>query len=200
MHPQTASIFVAIFVTISRMLPRVCLLNIKIPRIKTPQKNHALHGSGSSTSNHIDPFEAKLACGGQKAGVVGMDFLEGIFRRWGIEEWHRGLKNGCGVEQREFKTAEHLQWVLAFDLIVAWRVLARVKPGRTLPQLAASVLYSPEELKVLLAAVKKTSAQKRRGGLLWAKPTSRSPSPEATWQERATARQGPRVSAWACAD
>ena len=63
-------------------------------------------------------------------------------RRWGIEEWHRALKNGCGVEQREFKTAEHLQRVLAFDLIVAWRVLACVKLGRALPQLPASVLYS----------------------------------------------------------
>jgi hypothetical protein len=51
-------------------------------------------------------------------------------RRWGIEEWHRALKSGCGVEQREFKTAEHLQRVLAFDLIVAWRVLACVKLGR----------------------------------------------------------------------
>ena len=79
-------------------------------------------------------------------------------RRWGIEEWHRALKNGCGVEQREFKTAEHLQRVLAFDLIVAWRVLACVKLGRALPQLPATVLYSPEELAVLLAALKKTPA------------------------------------------
>ena len=76
-------------------------------------------------------------------------------RRWGIEEWHRALKNGCGVEQREFKTAEHLQRVLAFDLIVAWRVLACVKLGRALPQLSATVLYTPQELKVLMAAIKK---------------------------------------------
>ena len=80
-------------------------------------------------------------------------------RRWGIEEWHRALKNGCRVEQREFKTAEHLKRVLAFDLIVAWRVLACVKLGRALPQLPATVLYSPEELQVLLAALKKTTAQ-----------------------------------------
>ena len=64
-------------------------------------------------------------------------------RRWGIEEWHRALKNGCGVEQREFKTAEHLQRVLAFDLSVAWRVLACVKLGRVLPQLPASVWARP---------------------------------------------------------
>jgi len=76
-------------------------------------------------------------------------------RRWGIEEWHRVLKNGCGVEQREFETAEHLQRALAFDLIVAWRVLACVKLGRALPQLPATVLYTPEELEVLQAAVKK---------------------------------------------
>ena len=76
-------------------------------------------------------------------------------RRWVIEEWHRVLKSGCGVEQREFKTAEHLQRVLAFDLIVAWRVLACVKLGRALPHLPASVLYTPEELEVLLAASKK---------------------------------------------
>ena len=121
-------------------------------------------------------------------------------RRWGIEEWHRVLKNGCGVEQREFKTAEHLQRVLAFDLIVAWRVLACVKLGRALPQLPASVLYSPEELEVLQAAVKKTSAEEGLRFLPWAKPTGWSLGWEATWQEKATASQAPRVSAWGCAD
>jgi hypothetical protein len=78
--------------------------------------------------------------------------------RWGIEEWHRALKSGCGAEQREFKTAEHLQRVLAFDLMVAWRVLACLKLGRALPQLPARVLYTEEELAVLWAAVKKTTA------------------------------------------
>ena len=121
-------------------------------------------------------------------------------RRWGIEEWHRTLKNGCRVEQREFKTAEHLQRVLAFDLIVAWRVLACVKLGRVLPQLSASVLYSPEELQVLLAALKKTSAQRTRPVSPWAKPTDWSPDWEATWPEKVTENQAPRVSVRGCAD
>ena len=38
--------------------------------------------------------------------------------RWGIEEWHRVLKSGCAIEQREFKTAEQLKRVLTFDLIM----------------------------------------------------------------------------------
>jgi hypothetical protein len=71
--------------------------------------------------------------------------------RWGIEEWHRALKTGCNVEGREFKTAEHLKRALAFDLIVAWRILACLKLGRTLPQLPARVLYTDDELAVLCA-------------------------------------------------
>jgi hypothetical protein len=85
-------------------------------------------------------------------------------KRWGIEEWHRAIKTGCGVEHREFKTASHVERALAFDLIVAWRVLALVKLGRQLPQLPARVLYSEDELKVLLAA----NSKKKR-----VSPTSR---------------------------
>ena len=86
-------------------------------------------------------------------------------RRWGIEEWHRALKTGCGVEQREFKTAEHLQRSLAFDLIVAWRVLACVKLGRILPQLPATLLYTLDELQVLSAALKKNFSSRQAHAL-----------------------------------
>jgi len=75
--------------------------------------------------------------------------------RWGIEEWHRILKTGCNAEGREFETAEHLQRVLAFDLITAWRLLACLKIGRALPQLPARLIYTEEELLVLWALQKK---------------------------------------------
>jgi hypothetical protein len=75
--------------------------------------------------------------------------------RWGIEEWHRVLKSGCAVEQREFKSVEHLKRVLSFDLIMAWRILALIKLGRVVPNVPADLLYTAEELKVLLRAVKK---------------------------------------------
>ena len=76
-------------------------------------------------------------------------------RRWGIEEWHRTLKSVCQVEQREFKTACHLERVLAFDLILAWRILALIKLGRVLPQAPASLIYTPEEMAVLTHDQKK---------------------------------------------
>jgi hypothetical protein len=75
--------------------------------------------------------------------------------RWGIEEWHRVLKSGCAIEQREFKTAEHIKRVLTFDLIMAWRILALIKLGRAVPNVPAELLYTAEELKMLVATVKK---------------------------------------------
>jgi len=83
--------------------------------------------------------------------------VEWYARRWGIEEWHRTLKTVCRVEQREFKTAAHLERVLAFDLILAWRILALIKLGRVLPQVPASLIYTPEEIEVLTLTQKKTS-------------------------------------------
>jgi hypothetical protein len=81
--------------------------------------------------------------------------VEWYARRWGIEEWHRTLKSVCHVEQREFKTSKTLERVLAFDLILAWRVLALLKLGRVLPRVPASLIYTPEEIEVLTLSQKK---------------------------------------------
>jgi hypothetical protein len=83
-------------------------------------------------------------------------------RRWTIEEWHRVLKSGCKVEERELKSVPALERALAFDLIVAWRVLLMVKLGRSLPQLPAHIIYTPEEQQILLGLFgKKTTGPAR---------------------------------------
>lgn len=79
-------------------------------------------------------------------------------RRWTIEEWHRVLKSGCQVEEREFKSVESLARALAFDLLVAWRVLLLVKLGRSVPQLPAHILYTAEEQEILLQLFGKKQA------------------------------------------
>jgi len=75
--------------------------------------------------------------------------------RWRIEEWHRVLKSGCGVERREFESALHLRRALAFDLIVAWRTLMLIKLNRETPNMPASVAFSEEELAILRCYKKK---------------------------------------------
>jgi hypothetical protein len=121
-------------------------------------------------------------------------------RRWTIEEWHRVLKSGCGVEQREFETAQTLQRALAFDLIVAWRVLACVKLGRQLPQLPATVLYTAQELAVLEATFKKKTATAvlGRGPQLWRRPTAWWPDGAGIRAASRMVRPGPRASASGC--
>ena len=40
---------------------------------------------------------------------------------------------------------------------MAWRILALIKVGRTLPNAPASLIYTPEELELLTRSQKKTS-------------------------------------------
>ena len=78
--------------------------------------------------------------------------------RWGIECWHQTLKDTCGVETRQMKTAEALSRALVLDMIVAWRVLLSCRLGKAHPNLPASVLYTPEELAILEVVQKKRIA------------------------------------------
>lgn len=76
--------------------------------------------------------------------------------RWGIECWHQVLKDGCGVETRQMKSAQALARSLALDIMVAWRILLLCRLGKSHPNLPASVLYSPEELAILVIYKNKT--------------------------------------------
>ena len=78
--------------------------------------------------------------------------------RWGIEVWHAVLKLVCGVERRQMKSAQVLERALAFDMIVASRVLLLSRLGKAHPDLPADLFYSPEELQVL--DVKKKESRK----------------------------------------
>lgn len=75
--------------------------------------------------------------------------------RWGIECWHRVLKVGCGVEKRQFRTARALTRALALDMIVAQRVLLMNRLGKDHPDLPASVVYTPQEVRMLEVVKKK---------------------------------------------
>ena len=43
-------------------------------------------------------------------------------KRWGIEVYHRTLKSGCKIEERQLGSADRLEACLAIDMIVAWRI------------------------------------------------------------------------------
>ena len=76
--------------------------------------------------------------------------------RWRIEDWHRVLKSGCRVEALQHKTAVRLQRALAFNLVIAWRIMLMTLLGRQAPELPAELLFSDLEIQVLQAYAKKT--------------------------------------------
>lgn len=75
--------------------------------------------------------------------------------RWGIECWHQVLKDVCGVETRQMKSAQALERALVLDMIVAWRAQMLCRLGKESPNLPAWLYYSQQELAVLEVYKKK---------------------------------------------
>jgi hypothetical protein len=70
-------------------------------------------------------------------------------RRWGIEVFHRTVKSGCKIEDRQLGTADSLQACLAIDMVVAWRIYNMIKLGREIPDSPCSVYFEEAEWKAL---------------------------------------------------
>lgn len=52
-----------------------------------------------------------------------MTVIEYYRARWKIEDWHRVLKSGCGIEERQLQTWERMEVLLSIFSVVAWKVL-----------------------------------------------------------------------------
>lgn len=74
-------------------------------------------------------------------------------KRWGIEVYHRTLKSGCRIENRQLGTAKRLEACLAVDLVVAWRVYHLARAGRETPDLPCTVYFQDAEWKALVGFV-----------------------------------------------
>lgn len=72
-------------------------------------------------------------------------------RRWGIEVFHRILKSGCAVEDRQLGTADRLETCLAIDLVIAWRIQWLTVQGRETPGIPCEAFLAEEEWKPLCA-------------------------------------------------
>jgi hypothetical protein len=73
--------------------------------------------------------------------------------RWGIEVWHRILKSGCRIEERQLGTADRLQRCLTLYSVIAWRVFYAIMLSRAVPEMPCSVLLEIEEWQALYCAI-----------------------------------------------
>jgi hypothetical protein len=72
-------------------------------------------------------------------------------KRWGIEEYHRTLKSGCRIEDRQLGDRTVWQKCLAIDLVVAWRIEHIKKLARETPRAPCTVAFEEHEWQALLA-------------------------------------------------
>lgn len=74
--------------------------------------------------------------------------------RWGIEVYHRVIKSGCRIQDRQLCEADRIETCLAIDLVVAWRIFWLVKQGRETPNVPCDIFFEQDEWKTLCAVVR----------------------------------------------
>ena len=62
--------------------------------------------------------------------TAGITAVRRYSQRWQIELFHKILKSGCRVEERQFEAIERIKRCLMLDIIIAARILALSRTGR----------------------------------------------------------------------
>ena len=84
-----------------------------------------------------------------------LQILQYYQRRWGIERFHKVLKSGCRIEDRQLGNAQSLEACLAIDAMVAWRIYYCCQLARELPDVPCTIFFEPEEWKAATAFLKR---------------------------------------------
>jgi hypothetical protein len=70
-------------------------------------------------------------------------------KRWGIEVYHRTLKSGCRIENRQLGETDRLEVCLGIDMVVAWRIYYLTMQGREHPDLSCTAFFQNGEWQAL---------------------------------------------------
>jgi hypothetical protein len=76
--------------------------------------------------------------------------------RWAIEVYHRTLKSGCRIKDRQLGTADRIETCLGVDMVVAWRIYHLTMLGREVPDHPCTVFFEDIEWKALCCYYFKT--------------------------------------------
>jgi len=79
-------------------------------------------------------------------------------KRWQIEVFHRTLKSGCRIEQRQLASEKRLENCLAIDLVVAFRIVQLCMLGRESPDLPCTVLFEDHQWQALWVFIHRSPA------------------------------------------
>jgi hypothetical protein len=79
-----------------------------------------------------------------------LERIEWYRLRWVVEEYHKALKTGCAMEQRQLRSALGLRALLGFLAVVAVRLLQLRTTARTAPDTPASQVVEPEFVETVV--------------------------------------------------
>jgi hypothetical protein len=81
-------------------------------------------------------------------------------QRWKIEDFHRVMKSGFGVEKHKLSTADRLRKAIAIDMVMAWRIMLLTSLARKCPDIDADIIFTEDELFILKMIDKKKLQRK----------------------------------------
>lgn len=137
----------------ARMAVRFARVTLKPPKAKHHQEPVTVN---AIRTTELDPPAGARPLGWTLLTTVPTDTLEQACeritwytRRWQIEVYHRTLKSGCRIEERQLGSADSLEACLGVDMVVAWRVFLLAHQGREDPDAPCSVYFSEAQWKAL---------------------------------------------------
>jgi len=141
---------------------RDCVLDIRFAQVelRAPKRKRSLGALGlwAVYVTEVNPPSEKDAVEWMLLTTLEVNDFEGALekvdwynKRWGIEEYHRTLKSGCRIEDRQLGDRTVWQKCLAIDLVVAWRIEHIKKLARETPQVPCTVAFEEHEWQALLA-------------------------------------------------
>jgi hypothetical protein len=121
---------------------------------------HVIHVVEVDAPTGVEPIEWLLL-----TSLVVEDFEDawvviGYYeKRWLIEEWHKALKTGCRVTQRQLKTRQRLEAMVGLLSVVSVRLLQLKSAARIEPDCPARRIIPPRWISLLQAARKYTKTK-----------------------------------------
>jgi len=85
------------------------------------------------------------------------ELIEWYRARWEIEMFFHVLKTGCRVEALQLASLAKIERALALFMVVSWRIARLMRLGRTCPDLPASLMFAPDEIKAAYVLTNKPS-------------------------------------------
>ena len=83
------------------------------------------------------------------------ELIEWYRARWETLMFFHVLKTGCRVEALQLASLPKIERALALFMVVSWRIARLMRLGRTCPDLPASLMFDPDEIKAAYVLTKK---------------------------------------------